>query len=78
MKIKCSIVIECKSEIEASAINKALSLDNESYMTSKAMGNKIYADIKADDIFTLSNTVNDFLSCLNVSKGSCSVINDNK
>lgn len=78
MKIKCKIVIECMGDSEASAINKALSLDNETYMTSKAIGSKIIADIESDDVFTLSNTINDFLSCLNVSKNSCSVITDNK
>lgn len=78
MKIRCEIIIECKNKKEAVAINSALSLDNETYMKSDAIGSRIHAKIEADDILSLSSTVNDFLSCLNVSKSSCSVINDTR
>lgn len=78
MKIECNITVECQNENEARAINDALALDNETYMKSKVIGSSIIAEIETEDINSLSNTINDFLSCLNVSKSSCSIIKNRK
>jgi|Deesub1362A_J573_1020465.scaffolds.fasta_scaffold16385_2 tRNA threonylcarbamoyladenosine modification (KEOPS) complex Pcc1 subunit len=73
MKVKCKIWIKCKSEKEAKMLNDAIKIDNERYIESKARGNYIEAEAKANDILSILHTLDDFLACLSLAQQSIEV-----
>lgn len=70
MKVRCKIWIKCKSEEEAEMLNDTIKIDNERYIESKATGNYIEAEAKANDILSILHTLDDFLACLSLAQQS--------
>lgn len=63
MKGTVRLLIDCGNAKKAEIINKALRIDNEGYIESMAKGKYIEA-IASGSLSSLLNTINDFLSCL--------------
>ena len=68
MKIHCEILLEYESEEKAKNIEKALSIDNEGFITTKVEGNLVRGEIEGKSILSLLHTLDDFLSCLSVAE----------
>ncbi len=67
-KVECKLRLEFRSKEEAERIHSSVSLDNESYLSSKVEGNAIIAEIHADSLKSLLHTLDDFLSCTSVAE----------
>ncbi|KAA0012292.1 MAG: hypothetical protein FE041_03785 [Thermoplasmata archaeon] len=68
MKVKCKLIIECKSNKEAKIIHDSLRIDNERFISTRVNGNFIEAEARAKEALSLLHTLNDFLSCLSIAK----------
>ncbi|MCD6512439.1 MAG: hypothetical protein J7K61_02415 [Thermoplasmata archaeon] len=68
MMAKFEIKIDCREEEKARIINDSLKIDNESYIQSHVEGRYIIARGESKDMLSILNTINDFLSCLTLSK----------
>lgn len=66
MHITCKITISCDNTEKAILINHALDIDNEGYLKSMVKKDTIIATAESENILSLLNTINDFLSCLAV------------
>lgn len=62
------IKIDCGDEKTAGIINASIKIDNDRHISSYVEGKYIIASGEEDNLMSILNTINDFLSCLSLSK----------
>lgn len=62
------IELSMEFDVDAEKLHRAVELDNENFISSRAMGKAIIAAAEAGNLMTLLRTVDDFISCLQVAE----------
>ncbi|MEM2900053.1 MAG: KEOPS complex subunit Pcc1 [Thermoplasmata archaeon] len=68
MIAECELEFEYDDELTAYAIAQSVKVDDYNYVSTKQIGNKIYAKMCSKSILGLLHTVEDYLSCLSTAE----------
>ena len=67
-KVRCRLVLEFSSPLEAEKVHKSVLLDNQGYVSTSVVGSAIHAEMTASSLNSLLHTLDDFLGCASVAE----------
>ncbi|MBN1678487.1 MAG: hypothetical protein JW880_08115 [Candidatus Thermoplasmatota archaeon] len=67
-KVRCTLVLEFASPLEAEKVHRSVELDNQGYIETRVVGNAIHAEMTAVSLNSLLHTLDDFLACASVAE----------
>lgn len=67
-KVRCSLVLEFGSPLEAEKVHRSVELDNQGYIVTRVEGSAIHASISSSSLNSLLHTLDDFLACVSVAE----------
>jgi len=68
MQVKSTIVLTYKDEQTAQHIQKALTVDDETFVTSTVKHNELHASIESKSLSSFQQTIDDYLSCVTIAE----------
>jgi tRNA threonylcarbamoyladenosine modification (KEOPS) complex Pcc1 subunit len=70
MKVTCEIELGFESAEMAMTVARALSIENQGYVSQTLNGSRILARIEADTVRGLRSTIDDYLACARVAEAN--------
>ena len=70
MKITCKLELDMKDEATAHDIANSIKVDDDSFVITEVIGNRILARMESDTIPSLIHTIEDYMACLNIAEKS--------
>jgi len=67
-RVRCSLVLEFASPLDAEKVHRSVELDNQGYIVTRIEGNAIHAEISSSSLNSLLHTLDDFLACASVAE----------
>ena len=68
MNIECTITFHYESNKQARAIQKALAIDDESFVTSTIKDSTLIAHIESTALPSFLHTLDDYLACVTIAE----------
>ena len=70
MKVRCELELDMKDEEAAHNIASSIKVDDDSFVITEVIGNRILARMEADNIPSLLHTIEDYMACLSIAERS--------
>lgn len=73
MEVRCRLEFDYADENEAEKVLRAVAVDNEGFVAARREGCSIVSEIASENILSLVQTLEDYLSCISVAEKAVKV-----
>ena len=70
MKVKCELELDMEDEAAARNIANSIKVDDDSFVLTEVIGNRILARMESDTIPSLIHTIEDYMACISIAEKS--------